>query len=56
MERALFILFLTLEVINGVKSPYKKKTYSSENETCMRIRRFFLPYFFWIKLRRQFSK
>ena len=48
--------FLPLEAINGVKSPYKKKNYSPENETCVHDRclPYFLPYFqsyfFWIKL------
>ena len=54
MERALFILFFPLIVISGVKYPYKKKNYIPENETCVRGRRLFLPYFFWIKLRRRF--
>ena len=54
--------FLPLEAINGVKSPYKKKNYSPENETCVRDRclPYFLPYFqsyfFWIKLWWRFSK
>ena len=34
METASLILFLPSGVINGVKSPYKKKNYSPENETC----------------------
>ena len=55
LERALFILFLPLEVINGVKSLYKEKNYSPENETCVRSRRLFLPHFFWIKLWGRFS-
>ena len=50
MERALFILFLILGVINGEKSPNKK------NETCVHGRPLFLPYLFWIKLWHQFSK
>ena len=46
MEGALFIVFCPLGVINGVKSPYKNKNYSPENETCVRGRALFLPYFF----------
>ena len=34
MERALFF-FLLLRVINGVKSPYKKKNYHPENKTSL---------------------
>ena len=51
MERALFILFfLPLGVINGVNSPYKKKNYNPDNETCVHGRRLFLPYFFLNKI------
>ena len=46
MERALFSLALPLGVINGVKNSHKKKNYSSENETFVRDKRLFLPYFF----------
>ena len=38
--------FFTFRDHKLVKSPYKKKNYSPENETCMRGRRLFLPYFF----------
>ena len=38
--------FVPLGVINGVESPYKKKKYSPENETCVHGRRLFLSYFF----------
>ena len=55
-ERALFILFMPLEVIRSVRSPNKKKNYSPHNETCVHGRHLFLPYFFWIKLCHQFSK
>ena len=51
MERALFILFfLPLGVINDVNSPYKKKNYNPDNETCVHGRRLFLPYFFLNKI------
>ena len=50
MERVLFILFLTLGVINGVKSLYRKKNYSPENEMCMHIRRFFSALFLLSKI------
>ena len=36
MERALFFFIFRSRVINGVKSWYKKKSYSPENGTCVR--------------------
>ena len=40
----------------GVKSSYKEKKYSPENETCVHSRSLFLPYLFWIKLCSRFYK
>ena len=45
MVRALFIL-LPSEVINGIKSLYQKKNYSSENKKCVRGRCFFAIFLF----------
>ena len=50
MERALFILFLPSEVINGVKNLYKKKNYSSESKKCVRGRCFFFAIFLFNKI------
>ena len=56
LERASFILFLPLGVIDGLQSPYNKENYSPENQTRVPSRRLFLPYFFWIKLWHRFFK
>ena len=47
--------YLFFSYFNGVKSSYRKKIYSPENETCVRGRYLFLTFFFWTKLQRQWS-
>ena len=45
-ESLIYSFFLPLEVINGVKSPYKKKNNSPENEMCVHGRHLLLPHSF----------
>ena len=55
-ESLIYSFFFTFRSHHRCKKSIQKKNYSPENEKCVHGRRLFLPYLFWIKLRRWFFK